>query len=424
MSYFLSSVLLGSSFIGSPFRTIGHQDQPSWLFSGRDFEDNILSIAQTLPMQARGNLEPWSDISWGFEKGLIAARYRSSRYEKLQLFPSRRSFIAQYSATNILRNGTQEELNSLSPAEKYDALFSESQMTNGLARGIWDEATRTYDRGTLASWMGICEGWAAASVVEQEAIKPFVVKLDRWKRDLTFYPHDVKALTALAWSSFMLKTPVVGSRCSTLNPPVACWDNNPATVFLAVINMLGRGKQNLFIDRNMDEAVWNSPVFAYSYSFYNVLDGKTRNSLNEALTPLIQYRNDPFASKRDPNASSVVGVKMNILIAKNKSLRSDQGSVKADLEERPLNFDLEISQQGKILGGEWLGEKNFSDFLWSLPPIKRPMAQGELSLLWPSDIRLGSSLGSDIDDWALTTGSKLQVFSRVIGALLEKGTQP
>ena len=104
-------------------------------------------------------------------------------------------------------------INDLSPAEKYDLLVGDENLT--LTKMMWNEG-RTYfqSTGKVERWMGICHGWAAAAFMHERPANPVQVKGYKGE-DLLFYPSDIKALTSLLWAKNDYQSRFVGGRCNT-----------------------------------------------------------------------------------------------------------------------------------------------------------------------------------------------------------------
>src|SRR6185436_9002354 len=96
------------------------------------------------------------------------------------------------------------------------------------------------------------------------------------KTPLLFYPSDLKGLASLLWATTDPPSRGVGGRCEDTNPKKdrngrvispACFDSNPGTWHLAVVNQIGVAKRSMVIDATYDFEVWNQPVYGYRYRY-------------------------------------------------------------------------------------------------------------------------------------------------------------
>src|SRR3989344_3631347 len=112
--------------------------------------------------QATLAVTPWADSYWPLYSGMIANRYADPRFPNKKSFMANLSYVQRYSARSIYNSGGAAEIDSLSPAEKYDLALGDSDFT--LTRFAWGQGEKYFnrDRG-VATWMGICHGWAGAA---------------------------------------------------------------------------------------------------------------------------------------------------------------------------------------------------------------------------------------------------------------------
>ncbi|MEY2987498.1 MAG: hypothetical protein RJB13_1019, partial [Pseudomonadota bacterium] len=117
-------------------------NNPALLDSGAVFKFS------DLPLSGTSLKIPWSDIYWPSHLGGIALRWTSG----LQ---------APFSATSPTEEQVNamsvDELNALSPAEKYDIFMGRFDYPT-----VQAELIRTHP--SMPTWYGLCHGWAAASV--------------------------------------------------------------------------------------------------------------------------------------------------------------------------------------------------------------------------------------------------------------------
>ena len=225
----------------------------------------------------------------------------------------------------------------LSPMEKYDAVTTGRPLAYS-----WEVAdSRQY---AATGWSGHCSGLSAASVMMEQPIRQVFYK------NVLFGIADVKALLTEAWQGTGY---IVGDRCDKkaitydrygrINES-ECRDINPGTFHIAVSNYLGLFGKAIIGDKDPSEAVWNYPIQSYNVvkkewiskndaSYLVKGEISTAYSYNTEATEFVHIITDVTFLGFNPNRYEYV---------------------------------LELSWQGQILGGEWIGDskQNHPDFLW------------------------------------------------------------
>ncbi len=235
----------------------------------------------------------------------------------------------------------------------------------------------TYNSRQSPSWYGHCNGTSVAASRYQNPLttiyRPQNCELDEDTNCVVFTPSDIRAL--LAEISMNSKTKFIsGNRCRlsetelSKRPKVrvnplemdACDDVNPGSFHIGLINFLGRHKQPVIFDYNRDEEVWNYPIYEYQYTSEGPLTEE------EAIAKL--DLGDELAIDDwifNPNAVSWQFVTMTVSYR-----RAAKDFVGAGTKPPPsqvvYTYLLELDEENKVLGGEWVGESrtNHPDFLW------------------------------------------------------------
>lgn len=373
---------------------------------------------------------PWSGDYWAIYAGGVAKRYADEG------FPHSRDW--QSNATYV-QSSEPSDTDLLSPAEKYDLLVGDPDKS--LTQFALAEGKRFYDAndGVVEHWMGICHGWAPASYREQRPHHSTWVK--GWSADrmsgplIKFYPSDIKALASLLWAKAQPKSRFIGSRCEKKNPATdengrvidqECFDTNPGTWHLVVVNQIGVKKKSFILDATYDYEVWNQPIFSYEYRYFNPQTGLEVDTLDEAKVALSDFSEDKFKRYRDRRTKSVVGVAMKLTyIAETRASSSEQDSSSFD-RRVVVNYlyDLELDESGTIIGGEWYHQLH-PDFLWA------PAEEEEIRSI--GDIELDSRGSHEnwlfrgylgiFNDWheaAMRSSKRGQPLARIIRELISK----
>jgi hypothetical protein len=309
---------------------------------------------------------PWSGSYWPMAQGLLAQRYAD------RAFPG--SFDWKQNSAYILSHLNSSSVETLSPAEKYDLLVGDNGST--LTRENLDEGGsyyRTY--GTVEGWMGICHGWAPASYMETRPATAITVIAADGKTKIPLYPSDLKGLASLLWANGSFRTRSIGTRCDTESPPTdengriidqACFDENPGSWHMAIVNQIGVSRRSLVLDASYDIQVWNQPAIGYSYTLFNPQTKQPAQTLAEAEVKMADFTSDKFRKYRSADAAYVVGIAMDLTYGAETALSTRSTDGPGDDNQATVHYmyDLELDSQRQIIGGEWY-QNAHPDFLWT-----------------------------------------------------------
>ena len=348
--------------------------------------------------QARLAESPWSDDYWPIYKGILGARYADSKFPGSENWQENLNFVqapSNLAATLLaapLSTASKSRLNTLSPAEKYDLLLGDAEFP--LTRSMWNEGRRYFDSsGKVETWMGICHGWAPAAYMVARPTRTVTLPLPAPNegRSVTLYPSDLKGLASLLWATGSFEQKFIGGRCDIKDPKKdettgriidpGCFDTNPGTFHLAVINQLGISRRSLVVDATYDYEVWNQPVVGYSYSHFNPVTGVQTATLKEAMIPITDYTNDKFTKFRSKKATHVVGIAFSLeyTVETEPSQRRTDSTTYDRTTTANYLYDLELDEKGRIVGGEWYTNLH-PDFLWTAVPGSRAFSSADWAI--------------------------------------------
>ena len=329
---------------------------------------------------------PWTDSYWPTYKGLLGARYADQSYPNSADWAANNSYVVANPASAILAYGDRDAINRLSPAEKYDVAVGDTNFS--LTKFSWTQGARSYEKyGKVASWMGICHGWAGAAHMNVPIPEAPVTVTAANGLPITFYPQDVKALQSMLWANGSPATRFVGNRCNVANPArdaygrivdPLCWDSNPGTWHTAVVNQVGLNRRSFVMDATYDAEVWNFPISSYQYRYFNPQSWKESTNLNASLIPIERYKLDKFRRYRAPETRYVLGVYMDVTYV--TEIVPTRGKLtRTPTKTSRFIYDLELDENKNIVGGEWYSNAH-PDFFWTFDRNAQAAALGDAAI--------------------------------------------
>ena len=338
-------------------------------------------------MRARLNETPWSDDYWAIYLGMLGKRYADPRFPGSANWKANYDYIQNNPAANIVASGNTDAINRLSPAEKYDILVGDTN--SSLTGKMWAEGKKHYvNRGIVEVWMGLCHGWAPAAYMLPRPTGTATVLAADGKTYLTFYPADVKALATLLWAKVKTSSRFIGGRCNDKNPAKdpqtgrvlsqICFDTNPGTWHLAMVNQIGVAQRSMIMDATYDYQVWNQPVVSYSYRYFNPKTMYYTSSLSEAAVSMNDFSNDKFSMYRSQETDNIVGIEMraSYTVETTPQHTSSDSPSEDQVKTVCYLYDLELNLAGNIIGGEWY-QNAHPDFLWTPVQGARALTDAE-----------------------------------------------
>ena len=339
--------------------------------------NNLQAMADEQLTSAKIAENPWSDDYWAIYQGILGNRYSDPNNPSSPHWLENKEYIDSNPAATILQSSDTAQINMLSPSEKYDALIGDN--AGLLTNAMWAEGEYYYKTfSEVETWMGICHGWAPAAYMLARPTNAVTLTTSEGI-PITFYPSDIKALATLLWANISTPSRFIGGRCNDKeaatdpengrNISDDCFDTNPATWHMAIVNQIGVSKRSLVVDATYDYEVWNQPALAYEYRYVNLNTDQATHQLSDALLDIKEYNNDPFAKYRSNLATHIVGIAMSfdyMVETSPTSATSDTPDNDAIFNVRYL-YDLELDSTGKIIGGEWRSNLH-PDFLWTPAP--------------------------------------------------------
>ena len=349
-----------------PFSEYQGNDNPRYILDNASyFIDNINAIDAKNISSYRLTFQPWSGAYWPLYKGSITNRY-SENLPDMEINEYANYILNQKPANSLVQEGRTDYL---SPAEKYDLLMGDPNYS--LTNTIIADA-QSY--GKFEGWEGICHGWAPAAYMHNRPSRT-VNLTNAAGTKIRFFPSDIKALSTILWANLSAPTKFIGGRCNQKDPAMdangritsqECFDTNPGSFHLTLINQLGLNNRSVVIDATYDFQVWNQPLVGYSYTYLNPQTGRTGNTAQEVAIPRSQFTRDKFPAYRSNYAAKIVGVQTRIeYIGETSPSSAPKDSARRDnVVSVEYIYDLELDSSNRIMGGEWY-QNAHPDFMWT-----------------------------------------------------------
>ncbi len=354
MKYAIVSLALISTaaFGGAPPK----EENLSNLLEGKRQIVSLSEITRMGLSSSSTGADLWSGSYWPQYQGSLAVRYLDPiirplvEVETVQWKAIKEAFDQNpsYSYANT---------DVLSPAEKYDLLVGDPEMT--LTKYAWDLGKKNggESSGKVPTWRGICDGWSSASQMMPRPKKDVVVS-DPNGKSIRFFPEDIKALGSLLYARAQTNPIFLGKRCRS---PIAalCGDTNPATLHLALVNRVGSMKKSFIADVSPGSQVWNYPVKSYETSYYNVFSDEESKDFTTAMESFDKKKKFRKRDSRHPDTAFIVGVKMVVNFADMRLPYNTDDKTMTHI----YTYDLELNSRYEIVGGEAAGK--LPDFIWA-----------------------------------------------------------
>ncbi len=284
---------------------------------------------------------PWAGNYFPMAKGGLANRWQDRRGPQINDFSDINTGI------DYFKSLTQKQIDTLSPAEKYDILV-----------GNYDLPMTKFElthRGPLRDmpiehWEGFCNGVRCAGINLKEP-KHAVNFKNPDGINIRFEPADLKALAGASYF-YVEKYSQLGS--PTRN--TSAEDQPNAAVFdLAVRYFLGEKKKSFVIDSHLQAEIWNESVVGFE-----------RNLSEPQFLDLEEQARFPWAVSKI-RVKGFLEALGEIGISKVNGPTQKMVSDGSLLAKVPIHYTLYLDSEGAARDGVWHNRSNAKrgvDFVW------------------------------------------------------------
>lgn len=312
-----------------------HND-PANFDSNFEYSFKDLPKSATLPLSKM----PWSSSYWPRFKGSINYRWNTPNPTGLGIVSPTKAQVQSMSL---------EQLAKLSPAEKFDLVrgYYNYPLSSRVARNANPEA-KEYE--------GICDGWTATAIQFAEPAAVVVANPDGIQ--IPFGTADVKAIMSYDVSRNFkpgsMESVFAGRYCNSelgLRLGTAnCEDLNPGAFHVILANQIGLKKESFAVDIISTKETWNQPVFGFEFEVLGQTNAD--NSSSVIIHAKLKYAED------DPEHAEDL---INIF-----TWEPTVGTDRYMFGVMELDYELELDNSGRIVGGKWLGasKEKHPDLFW------------------------------------------------------------
>lgn len=403
----------------------GSRDKLQDFVSRIDVLTNARAIGAKNLNSAKLAKRPWSSTFWPDLLGSVNWRYTvdstsDASYNLHMILGgwgagkgrilNNSTFMSNASKHRDIMSYSQEELDAMSPGEKYDIVMGD-HVNYTFFNKVISRIDQLERLDLLATWAGVCHGWAPASLT-MDRPDHGVVMASPSGRVIRFWPDDIKALASFAWGTAFGgdaqdKTKVEGWQCQTgattnkwgrlLDP--RCADVNPAFFHLVAINQIGLNQRGFVMDRNYRAEVQNQPTFAYQFKYFKVTDRHPTAGLSFDGAKVLRASAswDPYKEFRSKKSVALVGVEATLWYGHEEYHPSHaswtDNASKDQTKTLTIRYDLELDANDEIVGGEWREYDNAGrptlaqqvayqhpDIMWLVPPGLKPQSPGDADI--------------------------------------------
>jgi len=376
MKKLLFPLLISTQVLAAP---IPDNEKVSALLEGQREIRSLSEMAKLGLNEGETSLDLWSSSYWPHFQGSVAVRYRESEFMHWMANNGQfEKFKKIFEGAPLYTFMGRE--NILSPAEKYDLLIGDREMS--LTKYAWEIGEKASIGGKVKTWRGLCDGWASGSQMMPRPVKTITLNTPEGT-PITFYPEDVKALGSLMYARSQGPVIFIGKRCRGALIGVfnnSCKGTNPAVFHGALVNRVGKLKKSFIADISPNSEVWNYPVESYKISYYNVFTDEESNNFEEVKELFDKKKKFAKKNSRHKSTHSIVGVKVtvNFRDMKDASLSEFDSKEFDKTLTKKYEYDLELDRYNNILGGE-ASSWDFPDFIWAPNDKTYPLSDIEES---------------------------------------------
>ncbi|KAI9982027.1 hypothetical protein PInf_009819 [Phytophthora infestans] len=334
------------------------------------FGTSMETTLKNLPTKGVRTPSPWAGPYWPTYQDSINVQWSEGEASPAEKYAK----AFGLDVTDFMNKVSEDNgIDSMSKRPKCTSNNDCANLTDGSGCGIRAGQTSGY---CIPTWFGICHAWTPASILEAEPNCPVT------HNGVTFHPMDLKALISDIYDGASVSTVFTGTRFNGGSDTVdeygrhssaAYRDLNPAFFHIITTNLIGKLNATFIADVTAGSEVWNQPVRGFK------VFEQTEMSLEEGAQTFYGLEKYPWNAA----AKSLVYVKMRfswIFETYTDGGLVASGEVDKFTTGAYYTYLLEMDDDGKIIGGEWVykSDEDHPDFIWF--PKAKPAADTVTSI--------------------------------------------
>ncbi|MEX0798119.1 MAG: hypothetical protein WD025_01665 [Bacteriovoracaceae bacterium] len=318
----------------------------------------------------------------------LKAKKRQINYEKSNYYKRDFFDITRPQKVADVRLMSQEDIDRLSPAEKYDVYV---YLLTGKDNGFkLTKDVLGFTAPNDAYWEGVCHGWSSAALEFKE---PRPLSISKRGITLNLGSSDLKALlsyyhaamtrnwvtakksntgrvgercsVAFSKEAWLLKDGVeyyktiVGGKVQLNKVPQDCVATDPGAFHVVLANMIALKNQGFVAEVVRDSEVWNQPVYKYETKKItetkNISKQAARGTFKQVeVKTRMHYANDGGRMFWINDGTDDEFYAWWSQTTGTSNYRHDS---------KEFHYILDLDRRGNIIGGQWLSYER-PDFLW------------------------------------------------------------
>ena len=371
-------ILSAHSVLASPADVT--RDLGFFRFGDETFETKLDALPKVANVVSDGGHTPFSDTYWPDGDIGIASRYVDANGRSTPTH-TRSDIVLNADRPGLqkLKTMSQAEINSLSPAEKFD-----------IANGDYDyPLTKRVIGGQTGNTKyayGICHGWSPAASNYSEPQKTTFTNADGIQ--IPFGASDIKGLIAFyyAWEASQFDEKKTANYSFQKNPTTGYYTMvnkreanrvffeygaigmrnvhdsvNPASMHIVLANLVGRYHRSFEIEANPGNDLWNYPVLGFAS---DISGGSSVRGHDGAVSKVDVKTDIYFTDETDATHETTNGTlslaKIATKIDGYDRLNLTQAQSPGGVDSRHVLYTLYLDAAGNIVDGEWKGSGMFS----------------------------------------------------------------
>ncbi len=354
----------------SPDSAGDKSDAWNWTNDPARFARNLNYRLADLPREGVAERMAWSSTYWPYTEDSTNVRWQGAdQWSAVEKYDAAFNRWTPPATFNALRPMTscggmfdRDYYAQLGPAALWQ---SDNKGNRAMRNGMDDDSDMRIDEcetdyDGLEGWWGLCHAWVPAAIIEPEPLHAVTYNGQR------FEVGDIQALLISVYDR--TEAVMLGGRCNAKTierdaqgrvTDASCSDTNAGAFHVVMANFLGSRHQAIAEDRTANYEVWNQPVVGFHVTSMEEI---TPTDANQRLGAM----GDTYAFNPKAKKLFFVEATTDYITETSAPTEPTTPNIARFTRHDSYEYVLELDEQGKIIGGEWVGSSrdHHPDFLW------------------------------------------------------------